>query len=490
MSEELEKRIGILERKLARQVAARKEAEEQLEKFATQIFYSNKALNESVLEAQKRQSELEFLATSTSNISSEASVTELVATTLELTGQFCNATFGACIFTERGELSQNPKPMVWQHGSKLADSDPLPLLLLKYIPIDTEELIDQWALVEVNSKHFSDIKWAVSVNFLFSDDQLGWLVFFLTSDLLDEEALYVLDTAKNHLRDGIEKRIHSTTSSISQSVLEQTAEHLSTAKKQLVQAERMSTLGQLAAGVAHEINNPIGFIKSNLGILQQNLNEIAQFIAAVEDRISAESINKKQFSDLVEQYDIDYLKQDCQEIIEDNQAGVVRISEIVASLKNFSHMGETDMSEVDINACIHTALKIAKNSIDSQHQLKIELDDELPFIHGNQGELQQVFINLMVNAGQAMVSPGVLTISSLMQDKQVLIAVSDTGMGMNEQTKNKLFTPFFTTKPVGEGTGLGLSVSRSIVEAHRGDILVDSEIGKGTTMTVVLPLNF
>ncbi|WP_100642938.1 sensor histidine kinase [Alteromonas facilis] len=488
MSEELNKRISVLERKLERQISARRDAERQLEKYSEQMHLSTKALQEAVLDAQKRQSELEFLSKSTSHITSEESISELFSNTLAMTSEFFDAELGVCFFSRKGKLSDKSKPLVWEPDKPVKQAGRFPPVILQYIPFESEELLEQWSIREMKLADKENMRWLVSINFPYIDGKVAWLVLCLDEPLIDEERLFVLDTAKKQLRDGVEKRLSDASAHLERSVLEQTAEHLASAKKQLVMVERMSTLGQISAGVAHEINNPIGFIKSNLEVLNDNLQAFKDFYAKVMESAEKHAMSASELNAIAVQHDMAYLFQDSLEIIADNREGIARITEIISNLKNFSHVANTDFTMVDVNRCVKAALRIAANSIKSTLTVNTKLCDSLPTIKGNQGQLQQVFINLIVNASQAISADGYIKVESKLKDSNVEISVSDSGQGMSEDVMANLFVPFYTTKPVGKGTGLGLSVSRTIIEAHRGDIIVESVEGIGTTMKVVIPI--
>jgi signal transduction histidine kinase len=242
----------------------------------------------------------------------------------------------------------------------------------------------------------------------------------------------------------------------------------------------MASLGQLAAGVAHEINNPVGFVRSNLETLEQYLADIISFVTALE----AQDPSVKSLTD---EFDIAFLLEDTQDIITTNLGGLDRISEIVQGLKSFSHQGDSEASRIDLVPVVQAALSVANNELKYKHTVVNQLPATPLAIMGKAGQLQQVFINLFVNASQAMADGGTLRITADISEGDIVIAVTDTGSGMSQETQQQLFNPFYTTKAVGEGTGLGLSISYSIVEAHYGKIWVKSTLGKGTTFFVSFP---
>ena len=266
-------------------------------------------------------------------------------------------------------------------------------------------------------------------------------------------------------------------------------QQLSSAKSQLMQSEKMASLGQLAAGIAHEINNPVGYIRSNLEVLSSHVQDINAFMAATKAVIAEQKlITDERFIGLVKEYDMEYIIEDTDDIVTSNIEGVDRISEIVNGLKTFSHQGETNFSALPIGQIVSAALNVVNNEVKYKHDVQHILSEQDIYIFGKLGQLQQVFVNIFVNAAQAMPDGGSIKIEYVLGSKSCQILVTDTGSGMSSTTQKQLFDPFYTTKPVGEGTGLGLSISYSIIESHKGTIEVESTEGVGTTFIITLPL--
>lgn len=260
-------------------------------------------------------------------------------------------------------------------------------------------------------------------------------------------------------------------------------------KSQLVQSEKMASIGQLAAGVAHEINSPIGFVYSNIQSLQEHINKLLKVSLFTEKLIDKSGIDlhMRLKKDYFERNEFDYIKDDILELVEESLDGVVRVREIVKSLKEFSHTDAKDWSETSLIEGIESTLKI----VSSQFKYKVELikdyQEDLPPLFCMGMQLNQVFMNLLVNAGQAIDENGTIFIKVFSEDNCQKVSVRDTGQGIEPNHLSKIFDPFFTTKPVGSGTGLGLSLSYNIVKNHDGDIEVKSEVGKGTEFIVSLP---
>lgn len=264
----------------------------------------------------------------------------------------------------------------------------------------------------------------------------------------------------------------------------------------LVQSEKMASLGQMVAGVAHEINTPLGYVQNNVAIGQEMFMQVRQMIAGYEalvDNLLNEQADEEQISAQMEQIagmraelNAQEMLGDMQGLMDDSMYGIGQISELVLNLKNFSRMDSVATEAVSLNDCIESALNIGRNVLKTKVEIIKELA-ELPLISCAPSQLNQVFLNLFTNAAQAMEGYGQLHIRSWFADEAVHISVADNGKGIPEENLQRIFDPFFTTKPVGEGTGLGLAISHQIITQHGGEIRVESTIGKGTTFYLRLP---
>ncbi len=272
------------------------------------------------------------------------------------------------------------------------------------------------------------------------------------------------------------------------------------ANTQLLQSEKMASIGQLAAGVAHEINNPTGFVSSNLKTLVDYMGDIGELINKYKkikkimdaswadgEMPSALSDHLKEIADHEEEIDLDYLLEDIQDLIGDCREGTDRIKKIVIDLKDFAHPGEDKVQEADINKGIEQTLNVVNNEIKYIATVNKEFGD-LPLVECYPQQINQVFMNILVNAAQAMEEQGVINISTKAENGFVEIKISDTGTGISEENLSKIFDPFFTTKEVGKGTGLGMNIAYNIIEKHNGAIDVQSTVGKGTTFIIKLPI--
>jgi hemerythrin-like metal-binding protein len=270
--------------------------------------------------------------------------------------------------------------------------------------------------------------------------------------------------------------------------VEQRTAALASAQRQLLQAEKMASVGQLAAGVAHEINNPIGFVNSNLGTLQKyaaNLNKVLAVYAQAEAGLGANALAG--VVEVKRAVDLPYLLEDIPNLLKESQDGLARVKRIIQDLLDFSNADESTWQRISLEGCMDSVLNVAMSEIKDKAAVVKEYKG-LPEVECMPSQINQVFLNLLMNAAEAIDSKGLITLRSGVQDNGVWLEVVDTGKGIAPANLKQIFDPFFTTKPVGNGTGLGLSVAYGIVQKHGGRIEVRSELGKGTAMRVWLPV--
>jgi two-component system NtrC family sensor kinase len=265
---------------------------------------------------------------------------------------------------------------------------------------------------------------------------------------------------------------------------------------QLWQSEKLASIGQLAAGVAHEINNPVGFISNNMEILQEyvgNYTKILRTVEGIKEHVDAGDVEKAkegvaELRELEKEINLDYMMNDVNNLFEHSNKGLERVRKIVLDLRTFAREDDAENMElIKMEEVMDSILSIVHSELKYKGELLKEYG-ATPLVRGNVQRLGQVFINLLVNAAQAIEEKGRIVIKTYCQDGYVCLDVSDTGRGISDENLKRIFDPFFTTKPVGQGTGLGLSVSNEIIKKHGGDIHVRSKAGEGTTFTVMLPL--
>ena len=280
---------------------------------------------------------------------------------------------------------------------------------------------------------------------------------------------------------------------LDEAVTERTRE-LEQAQKQLLQAEKMASVGQLAAGVAHEINNPIGYIASNLNTLTDYVSDLTQVLQAfVAWQESADAgaedaeARRAAAAALAKKVDLDFLLEDLESLVCESTEGTDRVRKIVSDLRDFSHADTPDIKAEDLNQLIEKTLSVAQNEVKYKADV-VTAFGEIPPLPCFGGKLSQVVLNLVVNAAQAIEEHGVITVRTGVEEGKAWISVADTGRGMPPEVMSKVFDPFFTTKDVGKGTGLGLNLAYNIIQSHNGSIGVESEVGRGTTFRIELPL--
>lgn len=272
--------------------------------------------------------------------------------------------------------------------------------------------------------------------------------------------------------------------------LQRTYRRLAGTQEQLLQSEKMASIGQLAAGVAHEINNPIGYVHSNLGTLQEYTGALLALIDGYAGALAGDepAAAREAMAQLRERLDFDFIAGDLPQLLSESREGIERVTKIVQDLKDFSRIGRDEpMRPSDLQKGLESTLNIVWN--DLKYKVRVEKHyGELPLVECHPSEINQVLMNLLINAGQAIAERGTIVLATGCEDDEVWITVSDSGCGIPEESLQRIFDPFYTTKPIGRGTGLGLAICYSIVAKHHGRIDVSSRLGAGTTFRVVLPV--
>ena len=358
-------------------------------------------------------------------------------------------------------ISEHPESCGFPEGHPVMIS-----LLAAPLVVNAEQKGAVYLSRDENEKPFSE-----------SDEEIIKLVVMEIEHVLDRRALLSQLAAKNLL-------LHKEREE--QAYLLETIGEI---QNQLMQADKMASIGQLAAGVAHEINNPVGYINSNLSSLNGYIKDLLGFIDTVSEASISKSLALEDIDKLKEEIEYSFIKDDINQLLDESKDGISRVIKIVKDLKDFSHVDEDEWQWADLQKGIDSTLNVVNNELKYKAEIIKEYGN-IPEVECIASQLNQVFMNLLVNAAHAIETKGTITISTGRGESEtVWVKISDTGSGIEDKNINKLFEPFFSTKPVGQGTGLGLSLSYSIIKKHGGNIEVSSEIGKGTEFKVILPIN-
>ncbi|NLF83168.1 MAG: HAMP domain-containing protein [Candidatus Gastranaerophilales bacterium] len=334
-------------------------------------------------------------------------------------------------------------------------------------------IIGIWEFSKGNLKYRTTIE---------TDDEIGILAkaFNYMAEKLDD------------LYSSMEKKVKERTKELSSKneELNKAYDDLKQAQSLLVHNEKMRSLGELVAGVAHELNNPINFIYGNMTHLKEYSKDLIEIISIYEEiQQETQHPKYKEIEDLKEDIDYEFLKDDIQELIKSCTDGAERSKQIVLDLKDFSRLDQGVIKDIDLNESIDSTLNILKNKYKNRIDIVKEYGD-IPKFECFAGQMNQVFMNILDNAIQAIKETGNVYIRTKVENNNMVVEIEDTGQGIPEDVLPKIFDPFFTTKPVGAGSGMGLSITYRIVKSHKGDIEVESEIGKGTKFIVKIPLNW
>jgi len=304
------------------------------------------------------------------------------------------------------------------------------------------------------------------------------------------------EAALRESRDLLEQRVRSRTADLNtvNETLQQEKERqailikrLEEAQNQLLQSERMASIGQLAAGVAHEINNPVGFVNSNLGSLQRYVTDMLRLLSVYEKAEGAlPGAAMQEINQVKADIDAEFLREDVANLLVESLDGLKRVTRIVQDLKDFSHVDESERQWADLEAGLESTLRVVWNELKYKAEVIKEFAG-IPQVECFAFQLNQVFMNLLINASHAIEGRGTIAVRTGHDDTCVWVEVQDSGRGIKPEHLSRIFEPFFTTKPVGQGTGLGLSLAYGIVKKHDGRIEVKSELGQGTVFRVILP---
>jgi signal transduction histidine kinase len=475
-----EEQIELLTKALAREKVARQQLEQKIAETNDKQFGATKELLESYETARIRQIQLEFLSFLNRENIEDKTIGDLtkffVENVLELIGQYT-----AIIYQSKEGQIGNVQTLLkesnqWQ---KVTMSLEAQAILTELIPVEDSTWIRTTITEKINAV-LPNLTDSLLLSLKVPQHQSLDKVILINIEhyCYSNDFKHTLEIAANHFTGIIQKRSTETMLSTNYSQLKKALRLLKKTQKQLTHNEKMVSLGQLAAGIAHEINNPLSYLSSNLETLQD-------YIKQYESVITKLSANTPQSdTDLSE---LKFLKEDSEELLQACLNGVSRVSDIVINLKQFSKKGTDDFTSTDLIEVLEASLAIVSNQIKYKYEVTMTHQSETSLVNGNFGQLQQVFVNLFMNAIDAMPESGTLTIKSHYKNDEVIVTVQDNGIGMKSETATRIFEPFYTTKGDTKGTGLGLSVSYAIITKHNATITVDSTTNEGTTFKLVFP---
>lgn len=329
--------------------------------------------------------------------------------------------------------------------------------------------------IENKGTIISSITWSYALPLHYYDKVIGVAQFFSKRNHESKiDQLEFVAHATRHINMIIERETSEKNIKYNKLKLEATLSKLKETQMQLIQHSKMISIGELAAGMAHEINNPMGYVQNNLSTLKKYVSTLT------------EALKLQQDPNIPMNKNIEFILSDIDNLFSESFEGIQQILSIVSGLKSFARTTDSTFSMCDINQCIENSLKMSRNQLKYKCELKTELAT-LPSVYGNHNQLTQVFVNLLVNASQAIEEKGTITIKTFVERTKVVIVIADTGCGISPENIPKIFDPFFTTKPVGIGCGLGLSISYGIIQDHGGTIEVTSKEHVGTTFIIRLP---
>jgi len=465
-----------------REKKARARAEEILETRSTHLYKINQQLSDQYFLSSKRNQEFEFLYRVTKLDGANHDIDDLFLEFLKLSSKLIWAEMSFCFKYNKKKqvllpfkmtsLAESENSLKLEHSFYRGHFDFLDILLDSTKPVKFSSFMKDMAQV--------DPDFNLNCSYLFPldlDDEERYYFWYAypKNYELPQESLDLITNGLYQLKTFILKN------KAQLQVLEN-YKKLKEMKSQLIHSEKMASIGTISAGIAHEINNPLSFLLTNLEVLKDYLGSIGTYVDLLEKSNTGTNTEISTMKN-----NIEFILEDVPNLLRESLDGIERIREIVNGLRTFSRADDGIFKEVDVNYCIETALKLVSNEL--KHKCKISKNlSEIPHVMGSQGQLIQVFTNLLVNSAQAIDEHGSIEVKSTINDNKILLTFCDSGKGISKEHLDKLFTPFFTTKPTGQGTGLGLSISYGIIQKHRGNISVESSPGLGTTFYIELPM--
>ncbi|NTS76155.1 hypothetical protein HR060_04670 [Catenovulum sp. SM1970] len=491
-----QEQLEALKHILDRERAARKEAEQKIEVFASDIYEKNQLLQEQTHQAQERQKQLEFLTGLAAETWQQASMTAILDNYLDRSRNFLQFAF-ATMFELKPDYQLDRVQILPAAETQLMQFEESELRTL-FNHLDgfrlSMELTEQAECKLLNLEEYLDpqlgktyrpeFQFAYIVP-LYQNSHNRQTTFGLACFLFEDEAnldigqLQTIESSRNTLILALSRKQNETNQAKQLAELEQAHQTLKQTQQQLIDSEKLASLGMLSAGVAHEINNPVGYVMSNIDTMHDYLSSLQSVLKPLNENEQLDDAACRTLMAKWQDEEGDYLLEDSQKILNSSIDGLHRIRDIVEALRSFSRMDNHELEAIDVNSTIEHALKMVKNELKYNYQVITDFQADKP-IMGSDGQLQQVFINLFINAKHAMKGGGSITIKTWIDKARVKVSVKDTGTGIKEEDLKQIFTPFFTTKKQGEGTGLGLAISYSILQQHHAKIEINTQLGEGT----------
>jgi PAS domain S-box-containing protein len=339
-------------------------------------------------------------------------------------------------------------------------------------------------------------------SFVQKNDEVIWLQTTLTPILNSNGEIVkmvAIDSNITEMKNAHEETIAMIDEIVSQAELIQNQndeilrqrDHIEKTQKQLMQSEKMASIGVLTAGIAHEINNPINFVYAGVNSMMRDFSDLDQVLKEIQgiDNMDVDPVEVlSRIKSKMEEYDFKEAHNAVMQTLNDIRIGAQRTAEIVEGLRNFSRAENEVWGEVNIHRVLDGVLVLLKNTYKNRIEIAKNYNESLPELECKPGKINQIFMNIISNAIDAIENQGIITISTSIMDDEMIVSIKDTGQGMSEEVQSKIFDPFFTTKEVGKGVGLGLAITYAIIEEHQGRLNVNSKVGEGTDFSVIIPL--
>lgn len=492
-----------------RECEARKRAENLVEQYAQELFQAKEALNIKALETRVSHAQSQMLMSIIEYLQAKRDLESLLPKLMDNVLKVTRWPVGFYDWFDREAGERRQSSITFVNNSvrseitlalKRARDAIARAIDFKMLECESNEyLVDltQSGLVLASELQLQGLRYIVALP-LRVHNEIHAVLYFICPDRPEDvrSAIVFLRTIMILLNFLVENKLQGDQLKSNYRQLEKTHQNLQKAQQQLIHTERLASVGSLAAGVAHEINNPVCYVKSNLGTMRQDWrlivdelllgNELAATV--LEGKFETAMQNAKRFAELIGEHAQATILAEMDAMLADCIDGTNRVIDTVRGLKQFARPSSPQRTEVDLNHCVRNALRLTHNELKYKAIVTTDLQP-LPLLWLEERSIEQVLVNLLVNSAQSIENHGEVKVTTRCVEGVVECQVQDTGCGMSEQMLKKIFDPFYTTKPVGIGTGLGLSISHTIMRAHQGDIQVESVVGEGTRFYLRFPLS-